>query len=157
MKQLAMVAVALLASGVAWAQASFPTAAAGVRAGGTVMLVCDAAGKNCAPAGQSNPLTAAAPMQAATTWSNGAVAQDMRAFATVELEVSGLSGGDTITVFRTLTAGGTPKAQAWVDGTLQTGTAIGSDGTYSFTGSGFMTWSKTGAASTPAVVIRGSN
>lgn len=55
--RLALLAVAALAlpSGHALAQASFPTAASGVRAQAVVPLQCDASAANCAPASGINP------------------------------------------------------------------------------------------------------
>lgn len=56
---LAAGAALVVAAPVA-AQSTFPTRAAGVRAGGQVLLICDATASNCAPAGPTNavPVTA---------------------------------------------------------------------------------------------------
>lgn len=54
---------AMLAAGVAMmvaapiaAQSTFPTRASGVRAGGSVLMICDANASNCAPAAPTNPM-----------------------------------------------------------------------------------------------------
>lgn len=48
--------LALGAPSAALAQATFPTSVAGVRAGGQVMLLCDANAANCRPAGAGNAM-----------------------------------------------------------------------------------------------------
>jgi len=52
--------LALVASSVATAQTSFPSAAPGVRVGGSVMLSCNAAGAACQPVSPASPLAARA-------------------------------------------------------------------------------------------------
>lgn len=52
----AFFAAALMLGAPAFAQATFPTAAAGVRATGTVPLQCDASAANCAPPSATNPV-----------------------------------------------------------------------------------------------------
>ncbi|SFR79772.1 hypothetical protein [Sphingomonas jatrophae] len=90
-------------------------------------------------------------------WGNGAVPQDMRAYRDVEVQVSGLSGGDSISITRSLVEGGTYVAPKWVSHAFETGDVITADGTYGFSGFALLKWAKTGNASNPSVVIRGSN
>lgn len=47
---------ALVMAGPVAAQSTFPTRAAGVRAGGSVLMICDVNASNCAPAAPSNPM-----------------------------------------------------------------------------------------------------
>lgn len=90
-------------------------------------------------------------------WANGSTPQDMTNFETVEIQVAGLSGGDSIAITRTLD-GSAYVAQTGIStADLSTVASITADGIYAFTGGGNLKWAKTGSASTPTVTIRGSN
>lgn len=86
-------------------------------------------------------------------WSNGAEAFDVRYYSSAELQISGLSGGDTITVSRSLD-GTNFITQTWIASDFSSGSTISANGLYTFSAGGFLKWSKTGSASTPAVTIR---
>lgn len=65
--------LSLVCAASAAAQSSFPSQAAGVRVGGTVMMACDDAGKNCGPIGPSSPLRTA-PTTSAPVRQGGTIA-----------------------------------------------------------------------------------
>lgn len=57
------------------AQSTFPSQAANVRVGGTVMMACDDTGKNCGPVSSTSPLrTAPAPMTSTPVRQGGTIA-----------------------------------------------------------------------------------
>lgn len=58
-------AIAMMGAVPVVAQSTFNTRAAGVKVGGSVPMVCDTNGANCAPAGGANPLPVAGKVESA--------------------------------------------------------------------------------------------
>jgi hypothetical protein len=92
----------------------------------------------------------------AAGWAAGATAQDLRNYGSAEVQVAGLSGGDTIAFTRSLD-GTNYKAVSWIDQSFATGSTVSADGIYSLPGGGYLKWTKTGAASTPTVTVRAAS
>lgn len=88
-----------------------------------------------------------------TAWADGAVPMDLRQYGTMRLQVSGLSGGDTITFSLALEEDGDPVALKGVSNQLSPVGTITANGIYTFGAGGFATWAKTGSASTPTVIV----
>lgn len=101
------------------------------------------------------PLAVLAARLPATAWTSDATAQDMRAYADAEVQISGLTGGDTITFTRSID--GTNYVTTTYFADAGTGTVISANGIYGLAGFGYLKWSKAGTASTPTITIRGSN
>lgn len=99
--------IMLVLASPAWAQASFPTAASGVRAPGSVPLACDASAANCAPPSALNPLSINQ-VDVSTTGSLGA----LNAVATLNLSGNAGFAADVRGTFV-----GTITFQGSVDGT----------------------------------------
>jgi hypothetical protein len=109
-----------------------------------------------APVSPANPLPTDRPRILPIAWANGAVTQDLRSHGEAELQVAGLSGGDTISVARSLDGNNFVSA-TWIDQGFATGMTIAANGTYSFAGGGFLRWSRIGNASAPILTLRGGN
>jgi hypothetical protein len=86
-------------------------------------------------------------------WTTGATAQDLRYISSGELQVYGLSGGDTIAVTRSID-GTHYVAQSLTSNTLTVVATISADGIYAFPGGGYLKWTQTGSASTPTITLR---
>lgn len=85
-------------------------------------------------------------------WGVGATAQNVTDFPSVQIQVAGLSGGDTIAITRSID-GDNYVAQSLVGSDFTVVTSISANGIYSAQGGGFIKYAKTGSASTPAVSI----
>lgn len=87
-------------------------------------------------------------------WPGGGEAMDLRAWATATVQVSGLSGGDSITVSASLddTAYAPVSGMARADAVIVA--VIEADGVYDFPATGFLKWTQTGGASTPTLILR---
>jgi hypothetical protein len=86
-------------------------------------------------------------------WADGAEPMDLRKYGTMRLQVSGLTGGDTITVSLALEEDGAAVALKGVSNQLSPVSAIIASGIYTFGAGGFATWAKTGNASNPTIVV----
>lgn len=87
-------------------------------------------------------------------WPDGAEARDLRAYATATLQVTGLSGGDSITISASLDGSAYAPLSGMARADTTIAARIGSDGVYDFPATGFLKWTKAGAASSPTVTIR---
>lgn len=104
------------------------------------------------PAG---PQAVSLPTLLPVTWTSGAT-MDMRTYTGVTVQVFGLSGGDTIQVSESYDNAHS-NVQSWIKNDFTVGNTISAAGNYSFSGGGYMTFAKTGSASTPSLTIAGSN
>lgn len=80
-------------------------------------------------------------------------ASDTSSFSSANLQVQGLSGGDTLTVTRSVD-GTNYVTQSGIAQDYSVVSAISADGIYSYPGSGLIKYAKTGSASTPTVTLR---
>jgi len=121
-----------------------------------VPIACNSAviiDKNGIAVDASNPLPTRAPIQGAAAWSNGAAAVDLRLLDNAQIQISGLSGGDSITITRSLD-GTNYVPQSIVGNDYSVASNITTNGIYTVPAGGYLKWAKTGTASTPTVTIR---
>lgn len=104
----------------------------------------------------TTPVTVLSASTTPATWTTGTTAQDARNYASVTLQISGLSGGDSITVTGSLDSANYVTL-GWVDQIFNTGSSITASGIYSFPGGRYLKWIKTGSSSTPTLTIRAGN
>lgn len=100
------------------------------------------------------PQSVSLPTLLPVAWVSGAM--DMRNYTGATVQVHGLSGGDTIQVSESwdnINA----VVQSWIKNDFTTGSTISADGNYAFIGGGYLTFAKTGSASTPTLTITGNN
>lgn len=86
-------------------------------------------------------------------WADGSVPMDLRKYGTMRFQVSGLTGGDKITVSQSLDEGGDEVPMKGISNLLTVVSEITADGIYTFGAGGFATWAKTGSASSPTVFV----
>lgn len=101
------------------------------------------------------PLPISPPTLLPVTWAS-ATTRDMRNYTGVTVQVAGLSGGDTVQISENYD-GSNSSVQSWVKNDFTVGNTISTNGNYSFVGGGYMTFAKTGSASTPTLTIAGNN
>ena len=109
------VGAALVVAAPVAAQSTFPTRAAGVRAGGQVLLICDATASNCAPAGPTNamPVTAMGGGPTSSATSQSVVpATDSAPFPVVGNVAAGASDSGNPLKIGCFASGSTPAAVA---------------------------------------------
>lgn len=92
----------------------------------------------------------------ARVWTDGTIAQDVRAFGLAEVQVTGLSGGDTISFTRSLTCTGTylPLTGYYDQNGGGAYATVAADNIVLLRGGGCLKNTKTGSASTPTITIR---
>lgn len=109
-----------------------------------------------APVNLANPMPVQLAASAPAVWTTGALAQDARGYGSVTIQVSGLSGGDAISVTGSLD--GTNYATlTGIDTGFNLAPTITANGIYSYSGGQYLKWTQTGSASTPVITIRAGN
>jgi len=78
---------------------------------------------------------------------------DLREEEETEFQVTGLSGGDTIAVTRSFDKVGFAPMMVF-NGVFDSFTSIAADHIYSCPAAGYLTFTKTGTASTPTISVR---
>lgn len=124
------------------------TTTGGTPSGNTVF-----AGNTRCGSGDVSPPAMLPAQAAAATWVTGSTAQDARNYGSVTIQVSGLSGGDSIAVTGSL-LGSSYAPLTGIGADFSTAATITADGIYSFPGGQYLKWAQTGSASTPTVTIR---
>ena len=106
-----------------------------------------------APVSLTNPMPVQLAASVPVVWTTGTTAQDARGYGSVTIQVSGLSGGDAISVTGSVD-GVNYAALTGIDTAFNLATSITTNGIYRFSGGQYLKWAQTGSASAPTITIR---